>query len=233
MRQRLPIVLSVTALLVAVLGWTGVGEAAKQALFPKNSVDRKAIAPNSVASSELVNKGVKRKDLKKNIITSAYVQNNTLKGEDIRNESLKGEDILDESIEGEDIFDESLEGEDIDESSLGIVPEADKVDGKDATCPGGTAEIADLCMETSSRPPANWTSAATECGKWGGRLPTADELYYARTWPGLDLDGTEISSTLYDDGGSMEYVSVMDDGTIGAPGAEDSNPYRCAKDVLN
>ena len=43
MRAKLPLVLSITALIVSILGFTSVGEAAKNAILPPKSV-----GPNTI-----------------------------------------------------------------------------------------------------------------------------------------------------------------------------------------
>jgi len=53
MKQRLPLILSITALVVALLGWTGVGEATRNALVPKNSVGPAQIKKKAVKSKHL------------------------------------------------------------------------------------------------------------------------------------------------------------------------------------
>ena len=237
MRQRLPIVLSITALVVALLGWTPVGEAGRNFFLPKNSVGKREIEKNAVGSSEIINKSIKRKDLRKGIINSRMVQNNSLRSEDIEDEEIESEDIKDGEIEGRDIKDNAIEGEDIDESSLSQVPDADKVDGHDAECPPGTTMLPGYCLETEPRPALSWTSASADCGAWGGRLPTADELYYVyyvRDLPGIDLTTGELSSDLSWDTtvGTIEYLSVADGGAIGHSTTGTSGPYRCIKSLV-
>ena len=74
MRDRLPIIFSVTALVVAVLGTTSLGHAAYDAVkLPKNSV----------GSSQLKN----------NSVTGGKVKNSSLTGADVRNGSLTAVDF--------------------------------------------------------------------------------------------------------------------------------------------
>ena len=73
MRDRLPIILSVTALVVAVLGTTPIGHAAYNAVVPKNSV----------GSTQLKN----------NSVTGRKVKNSSLTGADVRNGSLTAVDF--------------------------------------------------------------------------------------------------------------------------------------------
>ncbi len=53
MRSRLPLVISITALVVALLGWTGIGEATRNALVPKNSVGSAQIKNRSIKPVDL------------------------------------------------------------------------------------------------------------------------------------------------------------------------------------
>jgi hypothetical protein len=55
MRGRLPIVLATTALVVAVLGSTPVGEAAKNAIVPRNSVGTLQLKNNAVTAAKVRN----------------------------------------------------------------------------------------------------------------------------------------------------------------------------------
>ena len=63
MRQKLPIVLSVTALFVALLGWTGAGEAAKNALLPEKSVGTPQLKKNAVGPNQLKKRAIKGKHI--------------------------------------------------------------------------------------------------------------------------------------------------------------------------
>ena len=53
--KRLPIVLSATALAVAVLGSTSVGEAAQRLVLPKGSVGAAQLKPNAVTGPKVKN----------------------------------------------------------------------------------------------------------------------------------------------------------------------------------
>jgi len=74
MKDRLPIALSVTALIVSVLGFTPVGEAAKRLVVPRNSV----------GSGQLKAGAVKRSDIGANAVDSAKVANGSLLGADFK-----------------------------------------------------------------------------------------------------------------------------------------------------
>ncbi len=53
MRDRLPLILSTTALLVAVLGITPLGQAAYNAVVPKNSVGAQQLRKGAVTNVKL------------------------------------------------------------------------------------------------------------------------------------------------------------------------------------
>ena len=74
MRDRLPMLLSITALLVAVLGATPLGKAAYEAAVPRNSV----------GTLQLKNSAVTTKKLAGNAVNSAKVQNGSLLASDFK-----------------------------------------------------------------------------------------------------------------------------------------------------
>ena len=119
-----------------------------------------AYAANTVLSSDIVDGEVKTADIGNNQIRSVDLRNDTLSGgglqssdiapgaitaADVAGESLTGDEVADESLTVSDITDESLTGDvvandsmtgsDVIESSLGVVPDADRVDGRHV-CPG-------------------------------------------------------------------------------------------------
>src|SRR5215217_3247297 len=58
MKERLPLMLSTAALVVAVLGATPVGEAARNLVIPKNSVGAPQLKKNAVTGPKLKNGAV-------------------------------------------------------------------------------------------------------------------------------------------------------------------------------
>lgn len=78
MSDRLPVVLSVTALAVAVLGWTPLGEAAREAAFPSNSVGTAQLRENAVTSPKIRNGSIQGIDVQKGTLTGAHVRPGTL-----------------------------------------------------------------------------------------------------------------------------------------------------------
>jgi len=135
MRGRLPVVLSLLALLIALLGWTGVGEAAlksaekavKSALFAKNAGAVNGIQasatpkpgellplgsdgqfPSSVIPQPASGGGGGTSSPGPNSVGSDQVIDGSLTGADIEDGSLTGDDIKDGSLSGADIKDGSL-----------------------------------------------------------------------------------------------------------------------------
>jgi hypothetical protein len=78
MRDRLPLILSATALLVALLGSTPLGEAAYDTVVPRNSV----------GALQLRNGSVINKKLRGDAVTSGKVRNHSLKAIDFANGQL-------------------------------------------------------------------------------------------------------------------------------------------------
>jgi hypothetical protein len=78
MRARLPLVLSATALLVALLGSTPLGTAAYETVVPKNSV----------GALQLRNGSVTNQKLRGDAVTSGKVRNHSLKAIDFANGQL-------------------------------------------------------------------------------------------------------------------------------------------------
>lgn len=78
MSQKLTTALSVSALTVAVLGWTPLGEAAKEAAFPVDSVGTPQLRANAVTSPKIRNGSVTALDIQKRAITSVHVKPGSL-----------------------------------------------------------------------------------------------------------------------------------------------------------
>lgn len=78
MRDRLPLVLSATALLVSVLGATPLGQAAYNAVVPRNSV----------GAAQLRNGAVTNVKLRGDAVTSGKVKNHSLKAIDFKQGQL-------------------------------------------------------------------------------------------------------------------------------------------------
>ncbi len=81
MRDRPPIILSTTALLVAVLG-TPLGEAAYE-----------AVAPGSVGTAQLKNNSITAAKLRKGAVTNAKLRGDAVTSGKVKNRSLKAIDF--------------------------------------------------------------------------------------------------------------------------------------------
>jgi hypothetical protein len=137
-------------------------------------------------------------------IGTKQVRNNSLLGEDIRNRTLRGEDVLNRTLFGRDLARDTVGGAQVKESSLGIVPNAARLDGITASalkvrCPQGTTARAATCIEEVPRAPVAFTSASGICGQDGRRLPSYLELReLARTGGQIHAAG-EWTSNVYRD----------------------------------
>ena len=100
MKQRLPIVLSTAALVVAVLGATPAGEAARNLVIPKGSVGTPQLKNGAVTTLKLGNAAVKKAKLAKGSVTSLAVLNGSLLTEDFKAGQLPKRDKGDPGAPG-------------------------------------------------------------------------------------------------------------------------------------
>jgi hypothetical protein len=82
MRDRLPMILSATALVVAVLGATPLGEAAYN-----------AVAPRSVGTAQLKNNSITAQKLRKGSVTNAKLRGDAVTSGKVKNRSLRAIDF--------------------------------------------------------------------------------------------------------------------------------------------
>jgi hypothetical protein len=171
-------------------------------------------------------------------IDSADISNNSLRGVDVRNRTLGERDIQSNALGGRSIR----------ESRLSRVPRArtaDRLGGMTAAelvlaCQSGTYAVADVCVETTARPPASLGLAIAACANApepGRRLPTYGELRAALG--GVQLaPGGELTSEVYPSAtpGELDVLFVTDQGgsvaitpNTGAGG----KAFRCVADPLN
>jgi hypothetical protein len=78
MSEQMRTALAVSALVVAVLGWTPIGEAAREAVFPPNSVGTAQLRGNAVTSPKIRNGSVAGIDIQKRAITAVHVKQGSL-----------------------------------------------------------------------------------------------------------------------------------------------------------
>lgn len=78
MSNRSTTAIAATALVVAVLGWTPLGEAAREAAFPPNSVGTTQLRTNAVTSPKIRNGAVTGIDVQKRTLTGVHVKPGSL-----------------------------------------------------------------------------------------------------------------------------------------------------------
>ena len=103
MRERLPLVLSITALAVALLGPTAWTEAAN--LLPRNSVGANQIKTGGVGKAELRTGAVDSSRIKNNTVDSIDIRNGRVASADIANGGVGTADIADGAVGAADIAD--------------------------------------------------------------------------------------------------------------------------------
>jgi hypothetical protein len=174
-------------------------------------------------------------------IDSAEIENNSVRSVDVRNRTLTERDIKRSSLGGRSIK----------ESRLARVPRArnaDRLGGRTVAdlliaCPSSTFPIADVCVETTTRPPAAYGTATIQCATSGTpagpgrRLPTHGELLAALSTVQLATGG-ELTSEVYASAspGQLNVLYITDQGgsvastpNTGAGG----KAFRCVADPLN
>jgi hypothetical protein len=126
---------------------------------------------------------------------------------------------------------------------------ADRLNGVSAArllvrCPDNTVPVSDVCVETASRAPLPYGSAAVACEGTdrartpGRRLPNHDELMTAIGEPGVSLAvGGELTRDVYPaSDGQVDVLYVTDDvGSVAiTPNtAAGAKAFRCVTDPLN
>src|SRR5918994_8016413 len=78
MSERQRTAISITALVVAVLGWTPIGEAAKNAVFPPNSVGTAQLKRNAVTGPKIRNGAVTGLDIQKRTLLNTHIKPGSL-----------------------------------------------------------------------------------------------------------------------------------------------------------
>lgn len=88
MSNRSATALSTVALVLAILGWTPIGEAARDAVFPSNSVGTAQLRANAVTSAKIRNGEIQGIDIRKGTITGAHVRPGSLTAASFRADEL-------------------------------------------------------------------------------------------------------------------------------------------------
>jgi hypothetical protein len=169
---------------------------------------------------------------------------------DIANNSVRGVDIRNRTLSDRDVKRNGLTGRSVRESRLGRVPharEADHLGGMSAAdlrlkCPDGTFLIADVCVETTSRPAVNYGAAVIACATAeptrspGRRLPTYGELLSALG--GVQLaPGGEVTADVYPSSARPGEVDVLvvnsQGGGVEVVASNTAKAFRCVTDPRN
>jgi hypothetical protein len=168
--------------------------------------------------------------------------------------TINGANIKDQTITGRKLARNTVGGSRINEATLRRVPHARNADllgGAPAAtyrvrCSAGTIPVSGICIETQARPPAPYSSAATDCALAGrpagpGRqLPSQDELMTALGQPGITLaSGGELTQdrrppSSPDSRGDVTYITD-DTGNIAVTpdNANGAKAFRCVTGPIN
>jgi FlaG/FlaF family flagellin (archaellin) len=107
---------------------------------------------------------------------------------------------------------------------------ADKVDGQSFTCPGGTLFHEGVCIETTMRAFATFSTAQDDCLGEGRRLPSPEELQTFRKRSGHDFKGN-VEYTSEINFSSSTASPIVVNANLGhrfATNQESVWDYRCA-----
>ena len=110
-----------------------------------------------------------------------------------------------------------------------VNPNADRVNGRRVQCPAGTVEYVSLCFETTNRSPDTVFIASDTCRAAGGFLADGAILRSGRGGNPLTLAaGGEWTSTIYNNNGTFQAMTIANAGGFAAVGTLTPTPYRCA-----
>lgn len=98
-----------------------------------------------------------------------------------------------------------------------------------AACPANTTSAGGGCIENAPRAAASYAEAAAACGAAGRRLVPPDVLLSARTLPGIDLGGGEMSAdiTAATLALAQGFATVSDAGAVAVAPLGTATPFRC------
>jgi hypothetical protein len=213
MRERLPLILSATALLVAVLG-TPIGEAAYN-----------AVAPSNVGTAQLRNNSITAAKLRKGSVTNAKLRGDAVTSGKVKNRSLKAIDFRQGQLPAGPRGPKGQKGDKGDRGPRGAAAAL--------TCPTGTTRFVSVCIENTPRGPKRHSAAGRDCADERRRLPSSAELAAFREQPGVTI-GTEWSSDLGDVTykSSFVYLAFTQTGN-GVEEAFKPFAYRCVAGLVN
>jgi hypothetical protein len=169
-------------------------------------------------------------------IKSSHLVNNSVRTQDLRNNDIRSKDIRNRTIVGRDILTSTVTGLQVRETSLGKVPDADKLDGQESVtfrdhCVAGTFAHAGACFETTPRSAATVSGAARACGVAGRRLPLWTELDSLRQEAGVTIGDPELTANL---SGDANVITIDPSGTQNSlPAGSTTYAYRCVAPMTN
>jgi len=150
------------------------------------------------------------------------IANNSVRSQDVRNDTLRTGDIRDNNVFSGDIHDDAVQGRDIKESSLGTVPDANTLDGKDSSAfqAAGSVKKTGLIRLShgQSKPvaksgPYSWRAACSDEGGGSTRLVVTVTSSVGGAIAG-DFQGQTIpipvggSATLFNNASSSPVYSI-------------------------
>jgi hypothetical protein len=168
--------------------------------------------------------------------------------------SITGRDVVNRSLTNRDLKRNTLDGSRINESRLDVVKRArnaERLNGVTAArlfvrCRERTVPVSDVCIETTARAAAPYSTAAVECESTdrregpGRRLPSHDELMTAIGDYGIALaPGGELTRNVYPSAtraGNVDVLFITDNvGSVALTPDTDAGAkaFRCVADPLN
>ena len=159
----------------------------------------------------------------------------------LQRNAVKAAKIAPNAVRTNHVLNGALLAEDFKAGQLPQGPKGDKGDKGDKGapaalgCPTGTTRFVSVCIENTSRSPADWGAASDDCADEQRRLPSAGELSAFRRLPGVTIaPGGEWT----DDLGDITYAStfaffVFSQTGNGVRTAFVSGPYRCVAGLQN
>jgi hypothetical protein len=212
MRDPLPLIISTTALVVAVFGATPLGEAAYN-----------AVAPRSVGTAQLKNNSITAAKLRKGSVTNAKLRGDAVTSGKVKNRSLRAIDFKQGQLPA---------------GPRG--PKGDKGDqgppGSPAsvTCPSGTTRVVSVCIENARRSAKAWLDAGPDCAATQRRLPSLGELFVYRTLPGNTFDPVAEWTEMFLYTDDHAFVFPFASNSIGLRFQSSSMAtYRCVAGLVN
>jgi hypothetical protein len=171
-------------------------------------------------------------------VGSRQIRNNSVRTQDLRNNDVRSRDIRNRTIVNRDVLSNTLGGLQINEATLGRVPDAARLEGRNAssfavTCPTGTVFHAGGCFEAGARSAQTFAAASRTCGLANRRLPLLSELESLRQQAGMALAGDELTAETYEDGAVDVYLAIDSAGARTEYPIGVSNQFRCVAPLTN